>query len=196
MVNKIMKTASRLFCVALALMLAFSCVPLSAFATDPVEDDPFIMISFGDSYSAGEGIPEFCGPERNSGESDYDFWTRRFNSNDFLSHRSPNGWPAQLEVPGIEGVMRDYRVRDGATSNRDIQWHFVACSGAVTKDIHTRAQPRPYKRTVGPLWNRQTLQSTTKTVPIQMDIFNRVDGNSVDYVTLTIGAFITAEPNL
>ena len=187
MVNKILKMASRLFCAALALILVFSCLPLSAFATDPIEDDPFIMISFGDSYSAGEGIPEFYGPVQNSGESDYDFWTRRFNSNDFLAHRSPDSWPAQLEVPGIDGVMRDYRVNDGATSSRDVQWHFVACSGAVTKDIHTRAQPRKYKRTVGPIWNRQTLQSNSKTVPVQMDIFNRVDGNQVDYITLTIG---------
>ncbi len=187
MVNKMIKITSRICCAALALVMGLSSIPVYAFAEDDL-NDPFIVVSLGDSYSSGEGIPEFYGPVQSSGESDEDFWNRRLASNDFLAHRSRASWPGQLKFQEIPNnrTIDFYKVPDGETSDADIQWYFVAASGAVSKDFYEQEQDRDYTRTVGSWGNKKTL-SGTKYLPKQLDVFSRIDGASVDYVTFTIG---------
>ena len=187
MANKMMRLTSRIVCMVLVLVMVFSCIPGPAFAEEE-NDDPFIVVSLGDSYSSGEGIPDFYGPVKSPGESEEDFWKRRLESNDFLAHRSLASWPGQLKFQELpdDRTIDHYRVPEGQTSNADIQWYFVAASGAVSKDFYEQKQDKDYKRTVGS-WGNKKVLSGTKYLPIQLDVFNNIDGASVDYVTFTIG---------
>lgn len=183
------KLALRAISMLLVIVSVFSFLPVVGTAAEN-SIDPFIVVSLGDSYSAGEGIDPFYGPEKELLESAENFWNRRFNDNDWLAHRSPQSWPGRLRFPGVSGNLEPHRVPDGATSTAAVQWYFVAASGAVSKEIHTNQQSRKYYQTVhdlsGDRGDKKVL-SGTKYLPVQLDVFNRINGNEVDYVTLTIG---------
>ena len=77
-----------------------------------------IMVSMGDSYSSGEGVPEFYDQNLTLKE--------KVKSMDWLAHRSKKAWSGQLILPSV-GKMSD---------NRNKNWFFVAASGAETKHIN------------------------------------------------------------
>jgi len=65
------------------------------------EEDEVIVVSLGDSYSAGEGIEPFYGQGLAVKE--------KVTNKDWLAHRSEKSWPGQLTVPGLEGTLSDHK---------------------------------------------------------------------------------------
>lgn len=173
------------------LATAFSVDSLSVpetFAASYSSDDPFIVVSLGDSYSSGEGIEEFYGQNLPLSQKVQDF--------DWLAHRSTQSWPGQITVPSMNNVtLSSYKVPYGERSDQEIQWYFGAVSGAQTKNFDYNAndddtkngqQRKDYKKKDDGLFG--TTYKDTEWLPNQLDIFNYIDDlNTVDYVTLTIG---------
>ncbi|MBE7024614.1 MAG: VWA domain-containing protein [Ruminococcaceae bacterium] len=145
--------ASLLLCVLLLLQL-----PLSVGA----EKDSKIIVSMGDSFSSGEGIPPFYGQNVPLSAKVLD--------EDWISHRSQNSWPGQLTLPGVSGEMKDHR---------DENWYFVATSGAKTEHITGSFNKK---------FDRDGLSGSTNVTP-QIAVFDRLreEGKQADYVTLSIG---------
>ena len=134
--------------------------------------DPLIVVSLGDSYSAGEGIPAFYGQEKP--------WEQRVYDEDWLAHRSKKSWPGLLSFSGVSGTMNSYNVRERNAAN--CKWYFAAASGAETKHISKQTQEKKTSKRVSLF---KTMK-TTYQLPKQIDVFNKVSGD-VDYVTMTIG---------
>lgn len=151
-------------------------------------DDPFIVVSLGDSYSSGEGIEDFYGQNLPL--------SQKVQNYDWLAHRSTLSWPGQIRVPGANGeILSNYRVQYGESGTGDIQWYFGAASGAQTKNFDYNAndedtrngrQKKDYNKKDDGLFG--TKYKDTEWLPNQLDIFNYIDNlYDVDYVTLTIG---------
>lgn len=141
-------------------------------------EDPMIVVSLGDSYSAGEGIEPFYGQQDSYGQP-IDVSVKIYD-HDWLAHRSKFSWPALLEVPGYAGTMKDYRQTSESTES--CQWYFTAVSGAVSGDIHqTKQKKKAYKKV-----SRKEIYEHSADLPVQLDIFDKIDG-TVDYVTISIG---------
>ena len=88
---------------------------------------PIVVVSLGDSYSAGEGIEPFYGQNLK--------WGEKVNCQDWLAHRSEQSWPGLLKVPGTQGeLLLDYKATGvGAQKWLDgCRWYFAASSGAET----------------------------------------------------------------
>ena len=158
------------------MLLPLLCFPADAQAAANGKEHGTIIVSLGDSYSAGEGIEPFYGQDKPMDE--------RCNDRDWLAHRSEKSWPGMLTLPTVDGMMREHR---------NVHWYFAAASGAETKhinrtgdlvtgkDYHVGEHEKPYNRdfVIG-----------KKYLPGQLDIFYNTPGldrNEVDYVTLTIG---------
>ena len=77
-----------------------------------------VIVSMGDSYSAGEGITPFFDQELKLSD--------KVKSQNWLAHRSKKAWSGMLTLNGVEGEMSEHY---------DENWYFVAASGAVTGDI-------------------------------------------------------------
>lgn len=145
-------------------------------ANGDANDDPFIVVSLGDSYSSGEGIEPFY---------DQKFpWNEKIDKQGWLAHRSEDGWPGLIE---IETNNTTIRLKDIYTedihSTKPYRWYFVASSGAITDNITYWPAGRQ-KKTV-----RRSFfeESTDKYVDPQLLIFHSLPKGSVDYVTITIG---------
>lgn len=163
------KSIFRFVALALSIVLSLSLFAahfsLSSSAADNnpkryTEKNPLIIVSMGDSYSAGEGILPFYGLK--NGGDDYDT----------AAHRSTLSWPSQIVVPNGDTTIRvkDYKCNiNGGNSSDDIcQWYFTAVSGATTLDF-------------------ENSQEDHNAAP-QFDVFNNNTlTNKVDYVTLSIG---------
>lgn len=119
-------------------------------------DNDFVVVSLGDSYSSGEGIEPFYGQEKPIDEKINDF--------DWLSHRSQNSWPSML-------IVNKKKLSDG----KDNYWHFVATSGATTKNLS-----KSFKKEYNVEGNKGNI-----SIPPQLDVFKKV--NNVKYITITIG---------
>ncbi|MBE7041765.1 MAG: VWA domain-containing protein [Ruminococcaceae bacterium] len=155
-----------LLSILLALLLLFSAVPNVSVdaANGKIEDNGLpIVVSMGDSYSAGEGIEPFIDQELSNEE--------KVKSEDWLAHRSKNSWPGMLKIPGLSGLTRDHK---------DKNWFFVAASGAVTNDI-LDSQEKEYSRGI------VSQYSGKADLPPQLNVFDKFEYGTVDYVTLTIG---------
>lgn len=159
MLKGILKKLIPVLCVSLIGSMIW---PQVSFASDDKEypDEIRIIVSMGDSYSAGEGLPPYYGQEDDRKES--------MKSEDWLAHRSFGCWPGKLMIPGINGAVGMYK---------DTQWFFTAVSGAETIHLFDY-QPKEVSR-VG--FNLQA------ELPPQVSVFSRLPKNEVDYVTLTIG---------
>lgn len=157
--------------IAPFVLLLIMMLPQSAL-TVAASSDPMIVVSLGDSYSAGEGIEPFYGQSLPLSQKVCD--------HDWLAHRSTKGWPALLEVPGYSGTMKDYR--QAGTSDAACQWYFNAASGAVTSNVYLTAQNKKAKKHE----SKGIVYKTSVDLPRQIDIFDQINGN-VDYVTITIG---------
>ncbi len=117
-----------------------------------------IIVSLGDSYSAGEGIEPFYG------QGDV-------GSPDFLAHRSENSWGGKLTLAaeGVTGTMKDHR---------DTNWFFAASSGAEIKHFSGK-QTKNY--------NFDGKTGSMDLAP-QFDVFSQIPkGQDTDFVTMTIG---------
>ena len=124
-------------------------------------DDTAIIVSLGDSFSSGEGIEPFIDQELS--------WYKKVQSQDFLAHRSLKSWPKQLKVAG-----------------KNVELYFVAVSGAETKHIDTEEQPKTYRKDIESVSVSDYIVGA-ELLPVQLDIFNKINGKEVDFVTLTIG---------
>lgn len=103
-------------------------------ATAEEEDNrsPIIVVSMGDSYSSGEGIEPFYGQKVNNEPNGEDL-PREIKTllDDWVAHRSMYSWPSKLEVGGE--AVRDHKMPNNKSNgDSEMQWYFVAASGAVT----------------------------------------------------------------
>ncbi len=150
----------RIISFAAALSIAFSGLSLQGYALIGSEYDIPIIVSVGDSYSSGEGMPKFYGQDKPAEEKVHDY--------DWIAHRSKKAWSGQLTLPGVDGTMSDHR---------GTNWFFAASSGAVI-DNFIEGQERKY--------NYESLTGST-ILPAQLDVFNGLALTDNDYVTVSIG---------
>ena len=110
------------------------------------DDNPIIVVSMGDSYSAGEGIEPFYG-QTNPDGSDVPR-ALKIHSADWIAHRSTKSWPSLLKVGDFN--VRDYKKNIngldapgliGSSDSSACEWYFVAATGAVTDNFDN-----PYER--------------------------------------------------
>ena len=178
--NKKLKTLSMAMIIIILFGL-YSSVP--AVHADEVDDMP-IVVSMGDSYSAGEGLGDYYGWKDDFKKSVKN--GNEFEKLDFLAHRSKKAWAGQLKFGGKK--LCDHRCTklSGASydKEKDGCWFFVACTGAETKDF-IETKECSYNR-YG-LNNKVDKDNTDKQKP-QLSVFKdyKIEGE-VDYVTLTIG---------
>jgi len=158
--------------VSALLLSAMLGAALPVNASAAANDDTMIVVSLGDSYSSGEGIPQFYGQNKS--------WEEKIYDEDWLAHRSTKSWPGMLEIPNVSGKLKDYNVKQ--TNSSKCKWYFGAVSGAETRHFK---KERQVKKTYKRISLFKTLK-TTYNMPKQLDIFNKVSGD-VDYVTLTVG---------
>lgn len=165
------------FCLLVAILI-FSNTLINTYA-DNNSRDRVIVVSLGDSYSSGEGIEPFYGQTEALAE--------KVTNKDWLAHRSWNGWPSLLEIPGIGGTMSDYKYdQDIAEGNPyplmyDCEWYFVASSGAETKHFNSTKQIKTVRQK-----DVYDGKKHNEYLSKQLDIFKSID-DTVDYVTLTVG---------
>lgn len=119
-----------------------------------------IIVSLGDSYSAGEGIPPFYGQTGTIDE--------KISNPDWLSHRSEKCWPGKLTLPGVSGKMAEHR---------DENWYFVATSGALTTHINN-----PFTKNYN-----HSKKSGSLDIQPQIEVFDMLGDKKAEYVTLTLG---------
>lgn len=160
-----LKRISLLLYIAILFLTIF---PVTHVANATNSNDQQILVSLGDSYSSGEGIEKFYGQDKSIAE--------KVKDTDWLAHRSQNSWPGRLTLPSVTGTM---------SKNHNKTWYFVATSGAVTKNLKC-PQEREYKKIAYdelffPLYDDSGF------IAPQLDVFNKLGENTVDYVTLTLG---------
>lgn len=137
---------------------------LKLFASDgsiASKEESKIIVSLGDSYSAGEGIEPFYGQDEDI--------AIKVNNPDWLAHRSQNAWSGMLILPSV-GKM---------SGHKDENWFFVATSGAITDNFKTGFIKQYNKE-----WRRYNGEYLIEP---QLNIFNKLGNNKADYVTVTIG---------
>lgn len=156
---------SLILCVAIGINWNVLRVNAAAEDEDGKNEDPIIIVSMGDSYSSGEGIEPFYG-------QDDDIETKVKNP-DWLAHRSTKSWASLLTVDGLDGTLADHWY-DG---ENDGNWFFVAASGAVTDNL-LKTQKKEY--------DRDGVSGTAYLDP-QLDVFDKFEKDTVDYVTFTFG---------
>lgn len=157
--NKI-RILALIICISLCINSSKICVYAETVNTEGVMEDPIIMVSLGDSYSSGEGIEPFYGQDEDISE--------KIKNPDWLAHRSTKSWPGLLSIPGLEGTMSHYK---------DQNWFFAAASGAVTDNLLT-----PFEKK----YKKGGFEGTYSLDP-QLNIFDELEENTVDYVTFTFG---------
>jgi len=141
-----------------------------------------VIVSLGDSYSSGEGIPPFYGEDLPT--------EKKVKNLDWLAHRSQKSWPGNLTLPGVEGTM---------SNNLNTNWYNVATAGATTKHL-TESFRIDYDH-LG--------YTGYENIPPQLDVFKELGDKKADYVTVTLGgndadfvgvvtdaAFATLNPDL
>lgn len=136
-----------------------------AYAVASAHKTSGVIVSMGDSYSAGEGIQPFYGSRTSTD------WALQ----DWLAHRSQDAYGGQLVLPGA-GRMSDSKYPE----YDDPHWYFVAASGATTWDINGK-QKKEYKN--------YNLDQCTVNLDPQIDIFDKTRRRNIvpDYITLTLG---------
>ncbi len=133
-------------------------------------DNYRVVVSIGDSYSAGEGVDPFYGQDEDDDV--------KINDPDWLAHRSQLAWPGQLDLPGNDGLTNEYR---------GSRWFFAASSGANIRDI---AGYYDSDGEFGGQYRNYYYNGSRGTVRLdpQLDIFDQLDPeHPADYVTLTLG---------
>ena len=198
MIGKKQRTKS-VICLLISILVIISTTPVFSLADTAVKRNitvkssdekikkPRVVVSMGDSYSSGEGIPSFYN-----------------NHIDWLAHRSEYSWPGLLELPEND-KLKDHKA-SYVLENKDsdnIHWYFVAASGAETKDITgeynvtirngktneivdeipvTHGQEKRYSRYILDSYHNEFL-------PPQIEVLNFLKQRDMhpDYITLTLG---------
>lgn len=144
--------------------------------------DPMVVVSLGDSYSAGEGVPPFYGQNQDR--------LAKMGSRDWLAHRSTKSWPGKLLVPGTtvaDDYLSEHRVTGTSDGTQPCEWYFEAVSGAECKHVYQDRQYKTSRTQAVPIDSSTPLYDTKTTpLPVQLSVFGRTE-STVDYVTLTIG---------
>ncbi len=170
--RKSVKVISFVMCliVLLSAMMSFSAISYADDSSETVLNST-VIVSMGDSFSAGEGIPKFY---------DQDEWiTEKVHSQDWLAHRSQKSWPGRLTLPAVTNGEN----RVPMSERRDTNWFFVASSGATTEHIKN-SQKKPYD------YAGQSFAGNIDGIEYinpQIRVFDELGDKKVDYVTLTIG---------
>lgn len=155
------KQINKLVVLSLTAALVFEGMPAVVYAAEEGQmEKKRVMVSLGDSYSSGEGIEPFYGQDADVSE--------KVKNPDWLAHRSQKSWSGMLTLPGVDGCMAD---------NRNTSWYFDAASGAVTDNLYNSFTKNYAK---GKYTGSYDLSP-------QLDIFNQIGENEVDYVTFTFG---------
>lgn len=155
------RAVSILLCVSLLFMAAWIFAPkASAETATETAIGSRIIVSLGDSYSAGEGIEPFYGQN--------DEASVKIKNQDWLAHRSEESWPGKLKLPGVSGTMADHRGEN---------WYFVATSGAVTDNLKS-SQLKEYNISG---------YSGQKYIDPQLNVFKQLGDKKAEYVTITMG---------
>ena len=164
MIRGCLRKTGQIFLLILVMAVCMSAGALACYAEEEA-DEKRIMVSMGDSYSSGEGIPPFYGQDDQRYE--------KVNNPDWLAHRSQKAWSGMLSLPSVSGKMSDHK---------DDNWFFVAASGAETKHLLNEFHKDAKKGLV-------LADSTNPEVSLepQLHVFDRFGKNEVDYVTLTLG---------
>ncbi|MFD6138972.1 SGNH/GDSL hydrolase family protein [Promicromonospora sp. NPDC060271] len=110
-------------------------VAWDAVAFQPLDQEPVKVAVLGDSFSSGEGT----GFAAESGAAGYYAETNvggdleGTNESDWQNscRRSPDAWARKLTVPGTSGTVGSLVDRWSS----EVEFGFVACSGAQTKDL-------------------------------------------------------------
>lgn len=135
-----------------------------------------VVVSLGDSYASGEGIPEFY--EQNLSIEE------KVTKDDWLAHRSTKSWAGQLIIPGTDGKP--------LSTHKDKTWFFKAASGAETTHIFAEFR-KDYNKIIGYEVYGETVIPKYLTdyeyLDPQLDVFQEVrdKGLEVEYVTLSLG---------
>ncbi len=156
-------TAHKFFSALLSACMILSCAA-GLCAPAQAASGGKIIVSLGDSYSSGEGLPPFYGQDKAAAE--------KVSDPDWLAHRSAKSWPGRLKLKDVSGTMADHR---------GTNWYFAAASGATTEHL-TQEQAKSYSIADS---DGSALTGTTYLKP-QLDVFDEVKG-TVNYVTVTIG---------
>ena len=137
-----------------------SCMTCLAPTAAAAGNDPRIIVTLGDSYSAGEGIEPFYGQDKSL--------KQKVKDQDWLAHRSQNSWGSMLTL-------------DGSPVTRGKNWFFAAASGAETKDI-MGSQSVSYKK-----YTKTGVLTGTAELDPQINIFDGLTLTGNDFVTVSIG---------
>lgn len=182
-----MKKLGRLFVILVALV---SCVALFVAPAYAKTDTP-IVVSMGDSFAAGEGMPPYYGQDSDN----------KYYNQDWLGHRSQTSWSSQLVIDGyqlssIRAIPTSTPVVDGNTVTFPLDswtggtWFFVAASGAMTSDLYNRNSHNSYgvSRPTADLTGYVEFDARMAS---QIEVFDYIDATygkgSVDYVTVSMG---------
>ena len=156
-----MKISKRILAILLTLTLAVGLLySFTDTASVSASSDKPIVVTLGDSHSSGEGIEPFYGQEKKTAD--------KVKDEDWLAHRSTLAWAGQLKIKGVSGTLAE---------NKDVNWFFVAASGAEVKDLTSKQEK---------IYNKDNI-SGKKKLTAQLDIFDKLEKGSVDYVTISIG---------
>ncbi|MCD8004031.1 MAG: hypothetical protein LUG88_09030 [Clostridia bacterium] len=172
-----------IFCIAVCAVLLVEALPVyAAYSSGGWSGNGRstpVVVSMGDSYSAGEGIQDYY--DQNTG-------TYRFTSEDWIAHRSTNAWPGLLKFDGVElNTVKalNLTVSEGLHSTSGSSggsWYFVASSGAVCDEITSSKQEKEVNQLKSSYDHTYYLNPQIDTLTA---LYNaEID---VDYVTLTIG---------
>lgn len=142
---------------------------------DANDDRQKIIVSLGDSYASGEGIPPFYGWDK---VQDWSF----SKPTDWLAHRSKNSWPGMLTLPGV-----------GKMSENLDHWYFAAASGATTEHLLGKQEKHVNNSSLDYLINLNPVVKLggyyRYELDPQLDVFKilKARGQKADYVTVSIG---------
>lgn len=158
----------KLMLATLVLCTILFIVPQSVSALETQR--PQIMVSMGDSFSSGEGIEPFYGQEKPVKE--------KVQDPDWLAHRSVNSWPGRLTLPNTEGNM---------AANKDVNWFFVATSGAVMENL-TQPFTKKYKTVDVSFGLKERIYWNDFDIAPQVEVLRQLkeEQKQVDYITITI----------
>ena len=123
--------------------------------------EPINFLSFGDSYSAGEGQRPYSFPAPG----------QRYPNR---CHRSVKGYPAKVQPPNYQEPIHEL----DQTDDVKVEFHFLACSGAVTSNVLHGGEIQNYHG--GP-------DNWFDEPATQLDQGPPNSPNDVDLVTMSIG---------
>lgn len=173
-----------IFCIAVCAVLLVEALPVYAahssgeWSGNGRSAPTPVVVSMGDSYSAGEGIQDYYGQDDDA----------KYTNEDWIAHRSTLAWSGLLQFNGKQLndvkatnliVGEKLHLTEGKTNGT---WYFIASSGAVCDQITSSQQDK----TVDQSWSKN---DGTYYLEPQIDTLKALKAEEidVDYVTLTIG---------